>query len=286
MKKIGVMCAVAFALVQCTESTQVETETQIIPKPNSAEKASKGFDLSEFTQASSGTGLAYRQLVAGNGAEVSKGHIARANYAVYYANSGELVQSNKTFGDGGPIDLPVGDQKLVPGLEEGMLMMREGDRFQFYVPPQIGYTPGIRNDIDITQPLIFDVEVFRTKQGAKPYRVDGLSKRESSTGLVYYIVEHSQGEKVKPGQQVTVHYSGYMPNGQKFDSSVDRGQPFTFVQGAGQVIRGWEEAVLHLRVGEKARFFIPYEAAYGEQGFQNIPPKTDLTFDIEVIAAQ
>ena len=89
----------------------------------------------------------------------------------------------------------------------------------------------------------------------------------------------------KKGQQVSVHYTGTLTNGTKFDSSVDRGEPLSFTLGAGQVIKGWDEGVAQLSLGEKAKLTCPPEYAYGNKGFPGIiPPNSTLLFDVELMA--
>ncbi len=93
------------------------------------------------------------------------------------------------------------------------------------------------------------------------------------------------GPAPQSGNTVTVHYTGWLPNGTKFDSSVDRNEPFSFVLGAGEVIQGWDQGVATLRVGDKARLTIPPELAYGSQGYPGaIPPNATLIFEVELLA--
>ena len=93
------------------------------------------------------------------------------------------------------------------------------------------------------------------------------------------------GPAAKKGDTVTVHYTGWLTDGSKFDSSVDRDDPFTFVLGEGQVIQGWDEGIATLRVGDKARLTIPPEKAYGEQGYPGaIPPRATLIFEVELLS--
>jgi FKBP-type peptidyl-prolyl cis-trans isomerase FkpA len=93
------------------------------------------------------------------------------------------------------------------------------------------------------------------------------------------------GAAPKKGDTVTVHYTGWLTDGTKFDSSVDRNDPFAFVLGAGQVIRGWDEGVAKLKVGEKAKLTIPPEMAYGDEGYPGaIPPKATLIFEVELLS--
>jgi FKBP-type peptidyl-prolyl cis-trans isomerase FkpA len=93
------------------------------------------------------------------------------------------------------------------------------------------------------------------------------------------------GSVPKHGDTVTVHYTGWLTDGTKFDSSVDRDEPFSFVLGTGQVFQGWDQGVAGMRVGDKARLTIPPELAYGEQGYPGaIPPNATLIFEVELLS--
>lgn len=105
----------------------------------------------------------------------------------------------------------------------------------------------------------------------------------TASGLRYEDVAVGDGPSPQQGQRVTVHYTGYFTDGRKFDSSLDRGQPFTFVLGVGQVIRGWDEGVATMKVGGKRLLYIPSNLAYGARGQGPIPPNTDLIFEVELL---
>jgi FKBP-type peptidyl-prolyl cis-trans isomerase len=93
------------------------------------------------------------------------------------------------------------------------------------------------------------------------------------------------GPAPKKGGTVSVHYTGWLADGTKFDSSVDRDEPFEFVLGAGQVIAGWDEGVATMRTGDKVRLTIPPEKAYGREGYPGaIPPNATLIFEVELLS--
>ena len=108
----------------------------------------------------------------------------------------------------------------------------------------------------------------------------------TATGLKYEDVVVGTGKSPQTGQRVTVHYTGTFTNGTKFDSSRDRGQPFTFVIGNGNVIKGWDEATAMLKVGSKARVTIPPELGYGRRAMGPIPANATLVFDVELVSAE
>ena len=106
----------------------------------------------------------------------------------------------------------------------------------------------------------------------------------TASGLTYIITQNGTGAQLKAGDTVQVHYTGLLTSGVKFDSSLDRGEPFPFPLGAGRVIKGWDEGVQKLRVGDRATFFIPPTLGYGAKGAGGvIPPNATLIFIIEVV---
>ena len=106
----------------------------------------------------------------------------------------------------------------------------------------------------------------------------------TDSGLQYIDIEEGTGEAPQAGQSVVTHYTGWLEDGTRFDSSLDRDTPLTFVIGSGQVIAGWDEGLATMKVGGKRRLIIPPELAFGEQGAgAAIPPNATLTFDVELL---
>jgi peptidyl-prolyl cis-trans isomerase A (cyclophilin A) len=144
------------------------------------------------------------------------------------------------------------------------------------------------------------VEAFRTFEGAREKKLaEAKAKAEAeleklsagfsktSSGLRYQIIQKGTGVKAERGKKVSVHYKGQLSDGTVFDSSYKRNQPIEFALGVGQVIPGWDEGISLLKVGDKARFVIPSDLAYGSAGAGGvIPPNATLIFDVELMGVK
>jgi FKBP-type peptidyl-prolyl cis-trans isomerase len=109
----------------------------------------------------------------------------------------------------------------------------------------------------------------------------------TSTGLKYEDVKQGTGEEAKTGKTVSVHYTGWLTDGKKFDSSKDRGQPFEFPLGGGRVIKGWDEGVQGMKVGGVRKLTIPASLGYGSRGAGGvIPPDATLVFEVELLGVR
>jgi FKBP-type peptidyl-prolyl cis-trans isomerase len=117
-----------------------------------------------------------------------------------------------------------------------------------------------------------------------PTKVTGEGVK-TDFGLQYWDIKIGTGDEAKSGDKVKVHYTGWFTSGKKFDSSVDAQQPYSFVLGQGNVIKGWDEGVTGMKIGGKRQLRVPPELAYGEQGYKNIiPANSTLIFDVQLLA--
>jgi FKBP-type peptidyl-prolyl cis-trans isomerase len=110
--------------------------------------------------------------------------------------------------------------------------------------------------------------------------------QKTASGLLYIVHAEGQGPTPAPGASLTVHYEGRFIDGKKFDSSRDRGEPFVFQVGLGRVIKGWDEAFLGMRQGEKRTLIVPYWLGYGPRGQRHMPPAATLVFEVELLSVQ
>ena len=116
------------------------------------------------------------------------------------------------------------------------------------------------------------------------FKVDSAALTKTASGLQYQDVTAGNGAEARDGQLAVVHYTGWLTDGTKFDSSRDRGEPFSFPIGAGQVIPGWDEGVAGMKVGGRRKLVIPANLGYGDMGAPPvIPPGATLVFDVELL---
>jgi len=191
-------------------------------------------------------------------------------------------------------------KETLPGLAEGLQLMKVGGHYKFIVPPQLAY--GSRGRLEKGIPpmatLVFDVELLAIESEAEQKAAqekqlkDYVAKLEAETGqkvqktpsgLMYIVLKEGDGPQPKSTDTVSVHYTGWLLDGTKFDSSLDRGTPFTFSLTGG-VIRGWLEGVPLMKVGSRYKFIIPPALGYGSRGFPpTIPGDATLVFEIELL---
>ena len=199
---------------------------------------------------------------------------------------GTLLASSSVNGE--PADFVLWDWQsgIIPGLFEAVSYMKPGGIATAIIPSALAFGGNYNDVIKPYSTLVYDLELLEVMPGipVEPYSTEGLSSTTTSSGLEYYVIEATDSTKVPGGAIVSVHYTGYLYNGNIFDSSVKRGRTSEFTVGTGSLITGFDEGLQLMRVGEKYRFIIPPELAYGSNGsFPVIPPDEELTFDVELI---
>ncbi|MDR3627583.1 MAG: FKBP-type peptidyl-prolyl cis-trans isomerase [Ignavibacteriaceae bacterium] len=184
-----------------------------------------------------------------------------------------------------PIKVLLDGQSFIKGSDEGIVGMKVGGTRTIVLPPS---APNTHGQMDMMPPhpgLKLQVKLLSAKQPtiAKPWTADTTKLSVTKDGLRYVIIQQGTGPNVADGNFVTVNYSGYLLNGDKFDSSVERETPFTFRVGYKAVLDGWDEGVKLLNKGAKAKFFIPASLAFGPRQVGKIPPNSTVVFDIEIL---
>lgn len=228
------------------------------------------------------SGLRYQIELLGQGDLAFDGDVVAVHYTGMLED-GTVFDSSHNRGE--PIRFTLGQGQVIPGWEEAIKMLRQGDKGKFHIPPGLAYGESGVGPIPPNATITFDIELVSILKPEAPFDVTGITRQALASGVEYAIVKAGEGLKLEPGLNIKVHYNGYLEDGTLFDSSFERGQPIEFVLGRGMVIPGWEQGLAQLSVGDRARIWIPYLLAYGERGRGPIPPSSNLIFDVEVVDA-
>jgi len=244
-----------------------------------------GADESDFETTDSG--LQYVVMIEGDGDTPEVGQVVSVHYTGWLEDGTEFDSSRER---GVPISFALGQGMVIPGWDEGIALLPAGSQARFIIPSDLAYGDAGRPGIPGGATLVFDVELVEVSPGApeSPTVVDEADYTETETGLLYYDMEEGSGADIEEGQQVLLHYTGWLEDGMMFDSSLNRGQPIPVVVGAGQVFPGWEEGLLSMKVGGKRQLVIPPELAFGEEGAGGgiIPPNAVIILELELLEAQ
>lgn len=228
------------------------------------------------------SGLVTKVLTPGTGTEHPRlQDSVKVNYTGWTKN-GEMFDSSVARGE--PITFGV--RQVIPGWTEALQLMVVGEKRRVWIPAAMAYGEHPNNGAPGGD-LTFDVEVLGLTKAPDPPAVPEDVKAPPKTatktksGLEYRVLKPGTGAQPKATDTVLVHYSGWTTDGKMFDSSVMRGQPLTF--RLDQVIKGWTEGVQLMKVGEKARFWIPGPLAYGDKPTRPGAPAGMLVFDVELL---
>ncbi len=230
------------------------------------------------------TGLQYLIYEAGTGDIPEKGDILVVHYTGTLEDGSKFDSSRDRDK---PFEFPLGMGRVIRGWDEGFSSMRVGDKRRLIIPPELGYGSRDMGRIPPNSTLIFDVELLEIKKPFVDHDFE-LPGEEIRTESGLLMIEHVKGEGDPPkaGQTVLVHYTGMLKDGTKFDSSHDRGQPIKFTVGVGQVIPGWDEAIMTMPRGSKRTLIIPPELGYGDRAMGPIPANSTLIFEVELVDFQ
>ena len=241
------------------------------------------------------SGLQYMALE--EGPEGGATPVSTDRVVVHYAGTlKDGVEFDSSIKRGAAATFPL--NQVIPAWTEGVQLMSEGDKYRFFVPPDLGYGQfGSGPVIGPNEALIFDVELIqvqnpeRNLEKAEKFLADNGKKdgiQTTASGLQYEIITEGDADGKSPEETdtVEVHYQGTLLNGTEFDSSYERGETIEFP--LNRVIAGWTEGVQLMSEGDKYRFFIPPALGYGERGTPGGPigPNEALVFEVELVAVK
>lgn len=227
-------------------------------------------------------GLIVEDVVIGEGDLAAPTDILSVNYTGFLED-GTVFDSSEGRG---PFTFELGAGQVIPGWDRGIEGMRVGGKRNLTIPPDLAYGErGAGNVIPPNATLGFEVElmgVFRIPDGIWEYNESDVVTTPS--GLQYVIIEEGTGELVEVNDRAFVHYDGFLTDGTMFDSSAMRAQPLSIIVGVGMVIRGWDEGLQGMRVGERRVLIIPAELGYGDRARGDlIPANSTLVFNVNVV---
>jgi len=246
-------------------------------------------------------GLMYKDVSPGSGTEAVKNKLITVHYTGWIIRDTTDLFGNwnndpqkmagliwNSHERNQPIKFVLGTSSFVKGIDEGIVGMKEGGKRTIVIPSILAYgdkgVRGIPPNTDLK--IIIELLSVKDRIAAKPFQVPESAFKTTSSGLKYAVVKEGSGSFADSGDVVTVNYSGYLEDGTMFDSSVERDEPYSFVLGMQQVIKGWDEGLRLMKAGSKVRFIIPPELAYGRIELEKIPANSTLIFDVQMLDIQ
>lgn len=287
-------------------SMQVEAQTSK-SKKSKTKAPSKATLFKEKDVAYSPSGLAYkfRKDVPGNPGKLSD--VVKLDFILFTSKDSIL---RNTIAEKEMVLTTIQKPKYPGSFEEAIAMLSKGDSCAFWISADSLFKLGIGSEMpafiekgsflrfEVKMQDVMTMEEYNKQQEgmAKQIKMDEdaalasyiktnniSAKLDTATGIYYQVVQEGTGAKPKAGNKVIVHYTGQLLNGEIFDSSRDRNEPFDFVLGKGYVIEGWDEGIPLMHKGEKGILYIPSYRGYGPQRAGSIPPNSSLIFEVELI---
>lgn len=257
-------------------------EVELVEVAEGGPGAPEDVEASDYEETESG--LQYYELEDGGGDTPEEGQPVRIHYTAWLED-GTRIDSSMDMGE--PLTFELGSPQVFEGWNEAVALMQTGDTWQVLIPSELAL--GAEGAGDLIPPdsnLVMQLELLEILPAApeSPEEVDEDEYTTTESGLQYVDLEEGEGEPVVEGDAIAVHYTGWLEDGTRFDSSYNRGEPLALIAGAGQVIPGWDEGLIGMKPGGRRQLVIPAELAYGEQGAGGgiIPPDATLIFEVEL----
>jgi FKBP-type peptidyl-prolyl cis-trans isomerase len=228
------------------------------------------------------SGLSTKVLTPGTGTDHPRPQDRVRVHYTGWTKDGQMFDTSVTRGQSAVFTVG----QVIPGWQEALQLMVKGEKRRIWVPASLAYGEHPTTGAPAGD-LTFDVEALDVMRAPDPPAVPEDVKappktaKKTKSGLAYRVLKPGTGKQPKATDTVLVHYSGWTLDGKLFDSSVMRGQPLTF--RLDQVIKGWTEGLQLMKVGEKTRFWIPADLAYGEKPTRPGAPAGMLVFDVELL---
>lgn len=228
------------------------------------------------------SGLEYIIIKKGSGEKTKKGFRIYVNFTTRI-NPDSVFDSNSASGK--PYAFILGQEEVLKGWEEGISLLSVGDSAHFRIPPSLAYGEKKLGSIPPNSTLLLSIKVLKTEQAF--YDLSGKDSITYPSGLKKFVISLGKGEKAKPFDEVTMQFTGYVLNkkGYKrvFQSSLTNSTFATFQLAAGRMVKGLDEGIQTMKVGEKATFIVPPKLGFGKEESGIIPGNSTLYFDIELL---
>lgn len=245
----------------------------------------KAFNTKGKDTISNPSGVKYIVVQEGEGEKPTKSDWAYFHFTGYLP-SGQIFDASVLRGE--PVRINPGQIEFIPAWDEIIQMMNPGSKYHVIVPPKMGLgEQGLPGVVPPNTTLRFDIEMLSVspKREIKPFDCEGKDTVKLDSGLQIIHVIEGKGKEPVEGDVVKIHFTGYLQNGEMFQSSLETDDPVIFAVGQMQVIQGLDEAVKYLKPGGTMRVLVPWQLGYGEEGYLPlIPEKENLVFDIELVS--
>jgi len=223
------------------------------------------------------TKLKVEDLVVGTGREANTGDTLIVEYTGWVYGISQPF--DKSVLHNKPFEFVLGKGEVIAGWDQGLAGMKVGGTRKLTIPSDLAYGADGTRRIPSNATLLFEVELLDVRTPLSELPPTSVKELKLEDQLV------GTGAEAKAGNTLSVHYTGWLEDGTKFDSSLDYGEPIEFVLGKGQVIAGWEQGLIGMKVGGTRKIIIPPDLGYGTKGLRNfIPPNAALIFEVELLA--